>query len=167
MAYTAALPAIAAAFGAASGACMGWAGAQSVRRARAARARAPDGGRAIGGVQASACLSYLEGLTRRLSLRVTRPVLPAGALGRARARFEEQAGKAGLGGTVSAQACCEGAVRLAAAGAVAGALLGCAASNELAVVGCVAGGIAGATAPGRALRGACRLRAQALERSMS
>lgn len=45
MMYAAALPAIAAVLGAASGACMGWAGAQSVRRARAARARAPDGGR--------------------------------------------------------------------------------------------------------------------------
>ena len=60
MMYAAALPAIAAVLGAASGACMGWAGAQSVRRARAARARAPDGGRAKGGAQASACLSYLE-----------------------------------------------------------------------------------------------------------
>ena len=39
MMYAAALPAIAAVLGAASGACMGWAGAQSVRRARAARAR--------------------------------------------------------------------------------------------------------------------------------
>ena len=45
MAYAAALPAIAAVLGAASGACLGWAGAKSVRRARAARARAPDGGR--------------------------------------------------------------------------------------------------------------------------
>ena len=167
MMYAAALPAIAAVLGAASGACMGWAGAQSVRRARAARARAPDGGRAKGGAQASACLSYLEGLSRRLALRATRPVLPVGALRGARARFEEQVGKAGLGGTVSAQACCEGTVRLAAAGAAAGALLGCAASNELAVAGCVAGGIAGATAPARAVRGARRQRAHALERSMS
>ena len=167
MMYAAALPAIAAVLGAASGACMGWAGAQSVRRARAARARAPDGGRAKGGAQASACLSYLEGLSRRLALRATRSVLPVGALRGAHARFEEQVGKAGLGGTVSAQACCEGAVRLAAAGAAAGALLGCAASNELAVAGCVAGGIAGATAPGRAVRGARRQRAHALERSMS
>ena len=167
MMYAAALPAIAAVLGAASGACMGWAGAQSVRRARAARARAPDGGRAKGGAQASACLSYLEGLSRRLALRATRPVLPVGALRGARARFEEQVGKAGLGGTVSAQACCEGAVRLAAAGAAAGALLGCAASNELAVAGCVAGGIAGATAPARAVRGARLQRAHALERSMS
>lgn len=167
MMYSAALPAIAAVLGAASGACMGWAGARSVRRARAARARAPDGGRAKGGAQASACLSYLEGLSRRLALRATRPVLPVGALRGAHARFEEQVGKAGLGGTVSAQACCEGAVRLAAAGAAAGALLGCAASNELAVAGCVAGGIAGATAPARAVRGARLQRAHALERSMS
>lgn len=167
MMYAAALPAIAAVLGAASGACMGWAGAQSVCRARAARARAPDGGRAKGGAQASACLSYLEGLSRRLALRATRPVLPVGALRGARARFEEQVGKAGLGGTVSAQACCEGAVRLAAAGAAAGALLGCAAANELAVAGCVAGGIAGATAPARAVRGARRQRAHALEHSMS
>ena len=120
MMYAAARPAIAAVLGAASGACMGWAGAQSVRRARAARARAPDGGRAKGGAQASACLSYLEGLSRRLALRATRSVLPVGALRGAHARFEEQVGKAGLGGTVSAQACCEGAVRLAAAGAAAG-----------------------------------------------
>ena len=167
MVYAMALPAIAAVLGAASGACIGWTGAQSIRRARAARARAPDDGRAKGGVQASACLSYLEGLSRRLALRATRSVLPVGALRGAHARFEEQVGKAGLGGTVSAQACCEGAVRLAAAGAAAGALLGCAASNELAVVGCVTGGIAGATAPGRAVRGARRQRAQALERSMS
>ena len=145
MMYAAALPAIAAVLGAASGACMGWAGAQSVRRARAARARAPDGGRAKGGAQASACLSYLEGLSRRLALRATRPVLPVGALRGARARFEEQVGKAGL----------------------AGALLGCAASNELAVAGCVAGGIAGATAPARAVRGVRLQRAHALERSMS
>lgn len=151
MMYAAALPAIAAVLGAASGACMGWAGAQSVRRARAARARAPDGGRAKGGAQASACLSYLEGLSRRLALRAARPVLPVGALRGARARFEEQVGKAGL----------------AAAGAAAGALLGCAASKELAVAGCVAGGIAGATAPARAVRGARRQRAHALERSMS
>ena len=163
MMYAAALPAIAAVLGAASGACMGWAGAQSVRRARAARARAPDGGRAKGGAQASACLSYLEGLSRRLALRATRPVLPVGALRGARARFEEQVGKAGLGGTVSAQACCEGTVRLAAAGA----LWGWVASNELAGAGCVAGGIAGATAPARAVRGARRQRAHALERSMS
>lgn len=127
MTYATALPAIAAVLGAVSGACMGWAGAQSVRRARAARARAPDGGRAKGGAQASACLSYLEGLSRRLTLRAARPVLPVGALRGAHARFEEHVGKAGLGGTVSAQACCEGAVRLAAAGAAAGALLGCAA----------------------------------------
>lgn len=167
MVYAMALPAIAAVLGAASGACIGWTGAQSIRRARAARARAPDDGRAKGGVQASACLSYLEGLSRRLALRATRSVLPVGALRGAHARFEEQVGKAGLGGTMSAQACCEGAVRLAAAGAAAGALLGCAASNELAVVGCVTGGIAGATAPGRAVRGARRQRAQALERSMS
>ena len=155
MVHAMALPAIAAVLGAASGACIGWTGAQSIRRARAARARAPDDGRAKGGVQASACLSYLEGLSRRLALRATRSVLPVGALRGAHARFEEQVGKAGLGGTVSAQACCEGA------------LLGCAASNELAVVGCVTGGIAGATAPGRAVRGARRQRAQALERSMS
>ena len=161
MAYAAALPAIAAVLGAASGACLGWAGAKSVRRARAARARPPSGARA------GACLSYLEGLSRRLALRATRPMLPVGALRRARARFEEQVGKAGLSGTVSAQACCEGAVRLAAAGAAAGALLGCTASNELAAVGCMAGGIAGAAAPGRAVRGARRLRAQELERSMS
>ncbi len=167
MAYAAALPAIAAVLGAASGACLGWAGAKSVRRARAARARAPDGGRGRGGAQAGACLSYLEGLSRRLALRATRPMLPVGALRRARARFEEQVGKAGLSGTVLAQACCEGAVRLAAAGAAAGALLGCTASNELAAVGCMAGGIAGAAAPGRAVRGARRLRAQELERSMS
>ena len=57
MMYAAALPAIAAVLGAASGACMGWAGAQSVRRARAARARARGGGRAKGGAEASACLS--------------------------------------------------------------------------------------------------------------
>ena len=167
MAYAAALPAIAAVLGAASGACLGWAGVKSVRRARAARTRAPDGGRGRGGAQAGACLSYLEGLSRRLALRATRPMLPVGALRRARARFEEQVGKAGLSGTVSAQACCEGAVRLAAAGAAAGALLGCTASNELAAVGCMAVGIAGAAAPGRAVRGARRLRAQELERSMS
>lgn len=99
MAYTAALPAIAAVLGAASGACLGWAGARSVRRARAARARAPDGGQGQGGAQAGACLSYLEGLSRRLALRATRPMLPVGALRRAHARFEEQVGKAGLSGT--------------------------------------------------------------------
>ena len=68
MMYAAALPAIAAVLGAASGACMGWAGAQSVRRARAARARAPDGGRAKGGAQASACLSYLGGFEQAIGV---------------------------------------------------------------------------------------------------
>lgn len=67
---------------------------------------------------------------------------------------------------MSAEGCCEAAVRLAALGAAMGALVGCVASNEMMALGLVAGAIGGAVSPKRAVAAAGRARTCALERGL-
>lgn len=137
-----------------------------LRRSKRAKASLDVDVAGIGGPDA-ACVRYLVGMTKCLSLCSTTALSRGVLLRRARAKFPDRVAATGLADIVSAEGYCEAVVRLSLGCAAAGALVGAAVSNELMAVGLIVGGVLGARAPGKALGAIRRARGVSLERSLS
>lgn len=173
-----ALAALAAAFGGGAGCALARAWCQrrdAAERKRRLLAGTPGADGAAGGGQggfaskgaAAAVLRYAASLSRRLSLRATRPLAPPRRSGRQQSWLSAHAAKAGLKDAVTEAACREVRMRLGAAGALAGAFIGSLFSLELACGLAVLGGAAGAAALRWAVREEECRRADELERDLA
>lgn len=137
------------------------------RQMRAHLSRRTSGDEGLSDQHRDRAMAYAQAMTRRLSLGVTKALIPSEKLTYFHARFFERIRKAGMAQSLSPQGLCEASLRFAGIGAVVGALCGAVFSTELSIVGLVGGLCGAAMIIPRSLRRTQRRRLCALERSLS